>query len=404
MKIKVSIIVLILAAFMLTINQYCYADISIDDMGFLLEDEADSAQDNDVSKDIKAIEDNVATVNGKITDNKLTVKFYLDKAADILHRNIVIVAVVGGCCLFFIIILYIFYVKIKKLSEQAQVSKDLAEKYFYNIQEHRKERVKIEEVANAKASKIDSEISGIITSVEQAFDEETKETTIPDDKPGKIDDTGNGIDNGALVTGSEETPAVDSKENIVDQLVDQKKLDDVDKAEKLPEIGVPETNTIDNIDNLDILKTTEDQDETNDISEAAVSSDGNSDGKEEIVDQKEQDNEVKDEEKVPEKPPETAVPETNSVDDIIDIPEITEDQEQIKDINKTEDSTSPNTTDAVDKDNKGDEPDDNKAGEPEALLNEKDGNMGTSSNDDIGIDIDDILKMETEDEGKDGKK
>ena len=412
MKIKVNIIVLILTAFILTINHNSYADISIDDMGFLLEDDAGNAKENDVANDNKeALDGNVVTVVEKrVKKSKLTAKSVSNKAADILHHNSVIVIAVGVCSLFFIVILYIFYVKIKKLSEQAQVSKDLAEKYFYNLQEHRKERLKIGEVADAKASEIDTEISDIITSVKKAFDEETE----PDDKPDEMDDADNGVDNSDLVTGSEEMQDVDSKESIVDQ----KELDDEDKdgeeiPEKLPEIEVPETNTIDNIDNLDILKMTEDQNEINDISEAADSSDTNSDDKEKIVDQKNLDNkdkdEEKDEEKVLKKPPEIAVPETNPLLDNLDIPEMAEEQKQMNDIDKTVDS--PNTTNALDKDNKGDELDVSESlhavGEPEALSKEKEEDLDTSGDDesnDVGLDIDDILKMETEDEKKDGKK
>ncbi|MGR3319042.1 MAG: hypothetical protein ACUZ8O_11265 [Candidatus Anammoxibacter sp.] len=354
MKIKPNIIVLVLTAFILMVNHNSYADISIDDMGFLLEDEADSAKEEDVSSDNKKTLDGsvIVEVEEKVKESKLTVESLSNKASDILHQNIVIVIIVGGVSLFFIIILYIFYAKIKKLTEQAQISKDLAEKYFYNIQEHRSGHEEIGKVTETKVSDIETDISDIITSVEKAFGKDTGEAAISNEKSKKIDDTDNSVVDGDIVIGSDEIldvdkDKVDSKENIVDQ----KELSDENKAE----------------------------------------------------------------DKITEKTSETTAPETNAVDNL-DVPATTANPKRINDIKKTEDSSDKDSKSKDNKDNELDvldslhdvgKSDENKTEGSETPSKEKDENIDTSGIDeinDIGIDIDNILKTELEDNKKDDKK
>ncbi|MGR3219069.1 MAG: hypothetical protein ACUZ8H_04530 [Candidatus Anammoxibacter sp.] len=432
MKIKVNITALILTAFILTISYKGYSDISMDDMGFLLEEEVVGKQDNDEPEIKKTLNVHaIAPVKEEVRKGKLTIGYVLDKASELLHRNIVIVIAVGGCCLFFMAVLYIFYVKIKTLSEQAQVSKDLAEKYFYNIQEQRKERVKIDEIADAKASEINTEISDIISSVEKAFDVDTKETATPDEELDKMFAAANGVAGGDLALKRGKTPVVnkeniDIKESIVDRNVlnDEGKTDEATSGKQF-ELEIPEASLFDNINDLDILKTTEEQEQNviDNISKVADSADKDTSVKETISDQKEQGNEVKDAVKeikevvkVPEKqavtePPETAVTEPDSIPGNLDIPKTAEEQTV----------NSPNTTEATDKkDNKGNEPvdaaepipaagvleDDGNAGKPEkpAFKEKKEPvNTNAAEHDDVSLDIDDILQMETDDD-KTGKK
>ena len=125
-----------------------YAEISIDEMDSLLKD--DSLIESGIGSDGKdAREDEKSSTSGTDpTGPKAGSSSGLDEKAvgNSVQSSLAITVVVAVFAVIFIGVIFLLYAKTKKLVDDAQISKDLAEKYFYNVQEYKEsfERIKRE--------------------------------------------------------------------------------------------------------------------------------------------------------------------------------------------------------------------------------------------------------------------
>lgn len=183
-----KIFTIFLAVFLSVIANRSYADLPIDDMDSLVEDEASVEKESYVPQDRKEgikdrfksyynlgkgifqskDKDENSDVENENVENIEEIETVASTTVsdtnirkDFLRYNLILIIAGGVCGLFFILfigILYFLYIKTKKLSEKAQVSKDLAEKYFYNIHEHQDGYGKIKKEMESKITSIDEEI------------------------------------------------------------------------------------------------------------------------------------------------------------------------------------------------------------------------------------------------------
>lgn len=135
--------------FIVIFTNFSYADIPIDDMDFLLDEEASvgSAKKTDNNDQNQSI--GIDTARGKGAGESLSISFAVSE-------NIRLIIIIWAVCgLFFLAILYLLYLKTKKLANEAQVSKDLAEKHYFNTKEHFEDREEIKKDVESKLDSID---------------------------------------------------------------------------------------------------------------------------------------------------------------------------------------------------------------------------------------------------------
>lgn len=150
MNIKKYISVILYSIILLIFANTHYAGPSIDDIGLLTEPSPATSVKKAVDP-LKAEKPLASAPSGQVASSMAS------------QNNMPLIVGVGIAGVIFITILYFYYLRIKKLSDQAQVSRDLAEKYFYNIQEAQNEVEKIAKGMEARAAEIvqmaDKEIS-----------------------------------------------------------------------------------------------------------------------------------------------------------------------------------------------------------------------------------------------------
>lgn len=133
-----------------------YAGPSIDDIGLLVEPDPARSVKNPVDS-LKVEKPLASSPSGRVTSSMSS------------QNNMLLIAGAGIAVVIFIAILYFYYLRIKRLSDQAQVSKDLAEKYFYNIQEAQNEVERIAKGMDAKATEIVQNVEKEISSKAQGI-------------------------------------------------------------------------------------------------------------------------------------------------------------------------------------------------------------------------------------------
>ena len=148
---------IILALFFVVIfSSISYADISINDMDFLLDEEASVDGTKETGVDNRDQPSGIDTAEKKGESENIA-------KPSVVSENLGLVIVGAVCGIFFLAILYLLYVKTKKLAEEAQVSKDLAEKHYFNTKEHFENHEEIRKDVESKLDSIDKRIDASLS-------------------------------------------------------------------------------------------------------------------------------------------------------------------------------------------------------------------------------------------------
>ena len=159
MTIKKSTLYAFLVCTLLMMTSTIYAEISIDDMDSLLKD------DSLVESDIGSAGENERKSdrsNDSASDKTGSTSDIVGKSGGIsIQSSLAITVVVAVFAVIFIGVIFFLYAKTKKLVDDAQISKDLAEKYFYNVQEYKESFERIKREIDLSITSIDKGIENI---------------------------------------------------------------------------------------------------------------------------------------------------------------------------------------------------------------------------------------------------
>ncbi len=151
-----------------------YAEISIDDMDSLLKENS-LKEDSLLESDIGSAKENER--GSKRGSDRKEEDLGLDSSIDgkvagnSAQSSLVITVIVAVFAVIFIGVIFFLYAKTKKLVDDAQISKDLAEKYFYNVQEYKESFERIKREIDLSLAAIDKGVENIDKEIETKLQE-----------------------------------------------------------------------------------------------------------------------------------------------------------------------------------------------------------------------------------------